>query len=569
MTLNGHTFEISNALGQGLYYLRLPDAVRILWVDAICINQNDIDDKGKQVSQMAQVYRHAQRVVAWLGVPRWNSSLALDFAETLYASFPENWRRGTEGELANGDPRRRLGDEHSVPVINQFMHKDHAREWLALLNLFGKRLYWTRAWIFQEILLAKRLLFVCGPRSSTWGVVQAAMEIVRTSARQATDLINNSHPIPDQDTLYPINQQNPYFFDFQVTELMLGVVEGRHYMKNYFNEESLSNTTERWLELINIRGCKYPHDRIYGIFGLISPSITSQMLPPRYDWPVQEVFKQFARAYILGTNSLNILCFSHHSDTQWDLPSWVLDWRRDVRLATVHDIAGVVGTRSQRAWHATALASHLPTFSSESSRISVRGIRYGIVKHVRLEHEPNILPQVTKMKFTIKDTHCDEVYPTYEREWWDLKDYAAEMLGDAPPDSKMLGQERASTLLRVLLARRDPSRLTAISQERQTWCTKPNNLDWALMSMLSVSKCRTAIETDGLDVALAPMWTKPGDILCQFVGCTAAVILEPLNGGVYKFIGGCYVLGKMGDVTIKILEEAMMMPEKLETFTLV
>lgn len=89
------------------------------------------------------------------------------------------------------------------------------------------------------------------------------------------------------------------------------------------------------------------------------------------------------------------------------------------------------------------------------------------------------------------------------------------------------------------------------------------------MSMLSVSKCRTAIETDSLDVALAPMWTKPGDILCQFIGCTAAVILKPLDGGVYKFIGDCYVLGKMGDATIKILEEAIMMREKLETFTLV
>lgn len=175
----------------------------------------------------------------------------------------------------------------------------------------------------------------------------------------------------------------------------------------------------------------------------------------------------------------------------------------------------------------------------------------------------------SKMKFTIKDPHCDEVYPTYEREWWDLKDYAGEILRDALPDSKVLGEERASTLLRVLLARRDPSRLAAISQERQTSCTKPNNLDSALMSMLSVSKCRTAIETDGLDVALAPMWTKPGGIICQFVGCTAAVILKHLNGEIYKFIGDCYVLGKMGDVPIKILEEAIMMPEKLETFTLV
>jgi hypothetical protein len=54
-------------LATALRYLRLDDKERTLWIDAICINQNDLDERGKQVKRMDQIYRFAKQVNVWLG----------------------------------------------------------------------------------------------------------------------------------------------------------------------------------------------------------------------------------------------------------------------------------------------------------------------------------------------------------------------------------------------------------------------------------------------------------------------------------------------------------------------
>ncbi|KAK8122931.1 HET-domain-containing protein [Apiospora sp. TS-2023a] len=55
-----------------LLRFRLPDRVRLLWVDAVCINQQDEDEKGRQIPFMAQIYSGASRVhqVNWPAVDR-------------------------------------------------------------------------------------------------------------------------------------------------------------------------------------------------------------------------------------------------------------------------------------------------------------------------------------------------------------------------------------------------------------------------------------------------------------------------------------------------------------------
>jgi hypothetical protein len=60
--LNGTT-----NLCAALLRLRRPDAPRILWVDAICINQQDNMEKTRQLALMGHIYKQAARVVVWLG----------------------------------------------------------------------------------------------------------------------------------------------------------------------------------------------------------------------------------------------------------------------------------------------------------------------------------------------------------------------------------------------------------------------------------------------------------------------------------------------------------------------
>jgi len=59
--------SITRNLADALRHLRYGDAPRTLWVDAICVNQADLPERGSQVKRMAETYTRASRVVVWLG----------------------------------------------------------------------------------------------------------------------------------------------------------------------------------------------------------------------------------------------------------------------------------------------------------------------------------------------------------------------------------------------------------------------------------------------------------------------------------------------------------------------
>jgi hypothetical protein len=238
------------------------------------------------------------------------------------------------------------------------------------------------------------------------------------------------------------------------------------------------------------------------------------------------------------------------------LLSWVLDWRREQRLAQIHDFADYISTRAHREWHTVALSKYIPTFSNDRATISIYSICYGTVTQTKLEHE--LLPNIQKLTKDIEETDALGTskchHSSHKRQWWKFEEDARALLGDTPPDSPMLRDDQASTLLHILLSIRDPERLSGSTNQKQTRWNKPNNFHDVYAAMQSTTKCRTAFETDNSDIGLAPMWTRPGDILCQFFGCTAALILRKSDNQQYLFVGDCYVLGKMGWNAIEILQ---------------
>jgi hypothetical protein len=67
ITVDHQEFKVTRNLETGLRRLRHSDRPRVLWVDAICINQNDITEKSIQVPLMGKLYTEASSVVVWLG----------------------------------------------------------------------------------------------------------------------------------------------------------------------------------------------------------------------------------------------------------------------------------------------------------------------------------------------------------------------------------------------------------------------------------------------------------------------------------------------------------------------
>ncbi|KAI1085067.1 heterokaryon incompatibility protein-domain-containing protein [Whalleya microplaca] len=72
ITLERTDFSVTPNLYTALQFLRKTDTERIIWIDAICINQEDDPERGFQVSLMDRIYANAQRVFCWLGTPDGN-----------------------------------------------------------------------------------------------------------------------------------------------------------------------------------------------------------------------------------------------------------------------------------------------------------------------------------------------------------------------------------------------------------------------------------------------------------------------------------------------------------------
>ncbi|CAL8575172.1 hypothetical protein XPA_001113 [Xanthoria parietina] len=124
-----------------------------IWVDAVCINQNDHVEKGHQVAKMAQIYARARRVIVWLGEDENGSEMAMQLLQEYAIAFPD------------------VRDESKARVCRvrdrlQFLQGQNKQTWSALIDLFD-RPYFKRRWILQELASGKSVDVFCGGGFST------------------------------------------------------------------------------------------------------------------------------------------------------------------------------------------------------------------------------------------------------------------------------------------------------------------------------------------------------------------------------------------------------------------
>lgn len=104
---NGDSIPVANNLKAAFQRLRLPNEIRSIWADAICINQNDIPERNAQVQLMSQVYRKASKVVVWLGEETTESVREIQMLKKLASAYelrvkdyaPDQHRPATPSEL--------------------------------------------------------------------------------------------------------------------------------------------------------------------------------------------------------------------------------------------------------------------------------------------------------------------------------------------------------------------------------------------------------------------------------------------------------------------------------------
>ncbi|OCK97465.1 HET-domain-containing protein, partial [Cenococcum geophilum 1.58] len=130
ISIDKHNLPVTVNLHAALSCLRDRRFERIIWVDAVCINQANEIEKGHQLHSMVKIYGQANRVIVWLGEAADNSDQAL-----------EDIRVAAEDKFTNSS-----NNEKSQKAI------------LKLLE----RPWFRRTWIFQEIAAARYVLIMCG-----------------------------------------------------------------------------------------------------------------------------------------------------------------------------------------------------------------------------------------------------------------------------------------------------------------------------------------------------------------------------------------------------------------------
>jgi hypothetical protein len=163
--VNDQPFSVRPNLAAALKVLRYKDRPRDLWIDAICINQLDFAERNSQVAVMYKVYRKADIVLSWLGEEEEGT---LEVLDTLIK---------TKGEISK---LLRIYDKqkHSRTSVKDL--QTSAQRWLRRFVALCTRPYWTRVWIIQEVLSARKNSLLCGSNSlPLYYFFDACLDIMR------------------------------------------------------------------------------------------------------------------------------------------------------------------------------------------------------------------------------------------------------------------------------------------------------------------------------------------------------------------------------------------------------
>ncbi|EJT76052.1 hypothetical protein GGTG_05976 [Gaeumannomyces tritici R3-111a-1] len=147
--IDGVEQSVRANLHHALSHLRDCFVERVLWIDAICINQDDNEEKGQQVQSMAKIYAKASRVIVWLVDP------------------PDSGDQSDNGDQAGGGGRAleairaAAAAKHAAAEEQRVDSQLDERERRAILGLLERK-WFRRIWVLQEVAAARHVLIKYG-----------------------------------------------------------------------------------------------------------------------------------------------------------------------------------------------------------------------------------------------------------------------------------------------------------------------------------------------------------------------------------------------------------------------
>ncbi|KAK6849495.1 hypothetical protein PG995_013328 [Apiospora arundinis] len=360
VTLCGRPHSVTANLHAALRRLRQKSSSRVMWIDAICINQDDLEERGSQVMLMKQVYSKAREVLIWLGdsispAPLSIVELSLESINTnkgqdflVEDAKPYSWLVERADALAKSTSAE---DEalsafamlYLLSINEHWCHKSifhvgadlryrlvpgYETSWRALLKLFQIP-WWTRLWVQQEFALARASQFVVGN--------------VVVPASLANDFYRSyaSHLPPGSCCHERVTWRmtSELWDDIVQKRLALwgsSVVRMMHLSKSPSHANKNPGTLLReLLWLLRTKESTDPRDKIYGVLGLLPDVSFSQqtLLKPDYSLTTSQTFARCTQYLVESEKDLMALVGPRAR--YLDLPSWVPDFIPQDRKGTL------------------------------------------------------------------------------------------------------------------------------------------------------------------------------------------------------------------------------------------
>ena len=373
ISIDGQRLDVTANLIDALHALADPNIQSFakrshyLWVDGICINQEDDLERAAQVSIMGSIYELAQSVVIWLGREDEFTDDAMAAITTL-SKLPKHLHSQVKCRdwYNQGVVLRKLGLRTNI--------KPHM--WLGLVA-FLNRPWFKRAWVVQEVTNAKHATVVCGQKTLPWAMLSDTISFLISSQWHehiATDRMRMYDIVPKSDAYRKLLESN---FDVGSAALYLegtrsGIAQSGH--KALF----------RYLVQVH-RVCQAsdPRDMIYAFLGIASmersPFDThANAIVPDYQISVLELYTNVAKIMLESYKDLRFL--SHVQDRSCsvidNLPSWVPDYSVQLKPAPL-------SMRGVPSWKASGdLSWDHESGCEQTGMLNVSGYRLDLVNTI-------------------------------------------------------------------------------------------------------------------------------------------------------------------------------------------
>ncbi|PWY86557.1 HET-domain-containing protein [Aspergillus sclerotioniger CBS 115572] len=264
--INGHTLQVTGNLHAALLHLRDHGLERILWVDAVCINQSDEKEKSHQVPLMGAIYGQAGNVIVWLGEEENRSNEAM---ESIRLAAQD------ERDLVNVSMNRFLrkvhGKDPEIPSV--WNQESNTGATMMLLQ----RTWFRRIWVLQEVGLARSILIVSGAAKLSGYAFVLGL--------QRMDLPYKNHP--GLEGLVT-----------SVFDLIKGSIF-RSASQAHPGNLSIDELIDRY----HTHEATWNHDKVYALLGLSSDPDTPA-LKPNYELSWDRVFRHLIEYIIPGAVSV-------------------------------------------------------------------------------------------------------------------------------------------------------------------------------------------------------------------------------------------------------------------------